>query len=140
MIKRLIRWMFKKEFEDELSFTVSEARACLKLAKDTKETVYTAYRRYEPGSREFLWGIQPLVGNPFVVSWLNEHKNNCLALMGGSMVHNDSEKVLRGMAQVILIDSLLRDLENFGVKHAELLAEEQQAKAGVRSERISEGG
>jgi hypothetical protein len=126
MIRALIRWLFAKDFAAEKKAVVGAAKDVLSEARKAQVVHYVNYERVDPRSEFFLQGMQPACDSKFVVSWLNEHKNQAIALMARSMVANDSEKVLRGMAQVMLIDSLLMDLESFGEKFRELLDQREE--------------
>jgi len=121
MIKRFLRWLLGATVETEKKAILAEAREILETMKTRARREYVFIERADTTANSFLYGIQPLFKNKYVKAWLAQHREQCLELMKSAMAVNDNEKVLRGMAQITMIDSLFLDLEQFEENYEEML-------------------
>jgi hypothetical protein len=131
MIKRLIAFLFAREVKHAKEDALKEVRALIEDAKIANRKQYVSYEKFGTDEPRFLQGMQPLFDNRFIISWLNGQKQNCLDLMIRAMAQGMNDKVIQGMAQVMMIESLFRDLEQFKQAHDEYLEDEQRNRGLV---------
>jgi len=121
----MIKWLIKIFFKKELKEIIGEARKILddtkmrEMAQAKKE--FITYERIDTGTEYFLRGMQPFYENKFLVSWLNEHKMQCMVLINNAMAACDDKRVINTLSQVTMIDSLFLDLEEFKRRYDEML-------------------
>ena len=130
MIKWLIKILFSGQFEKAKEDLLSEAEELLDDVRKSETIQYLSYERIDPRTNLFIEGLAPITENRFVISWLNEHKHNCMALARTSLAANDREKVVDAVAQTALIDSLLKDLEDFKNHYNVLLETKENGSKG----------
>ena len=121
MIKKFLQWLFAKERDAVLA----EVKELLESAKLSTKKEYVKYERMGTESNRFLFSIQPVIDSEAFVSWLNMHKDQCINLMQQSMAARDEKAVLLGMAQIMMIDSLFKDAEQFKGRYAASLESKQ---------------
>lgn len=125
MIKEILAFLFKADIaaikKEAAKDAVFEARQLLNLAKRQAKQIYVKYDKIEKDSEEFLYGIYPVLNNKYFLSWVNDHKHNCISLMYEAMRVGEKEKVCEICAQMMLIDSLLKDKETFEADYIELV-------------------
>jgi hypothetical protein len=121
-------WLFREFMVKERDKMLAEARELLAQARQSAKREYLAYDRVDPASQAFIYGIQPIFGNRYLISWLMEHKSNCNGLMKGAMASGDQQKVMFGLAQITMIDSLFMDLEMFEEKYKAILEEKKDER------------
>ena len=127
MIKMFILWLFGDAARNKYGEILDEARTLLGHAKHSAGREYVGYDRVDPLSAAFVYGIQPIFGNKYLISWLMEHKRNCLELMKGAMAADNTEKAMHGLAQITMIDSLFMDLEGFESAYKAMLEDKKNA-------------
>jgi hypothetical protein len=109
MIKKLLRWLFKKEYQ--------EAKDLIEQAKAYNNKVFINYTRYPLDSKEFILGVQLIINSEFLTIWLNERKLTYDSLVKYGTVVNRENNIGRSMA----IDELLKDADTFKSCYKELL-------------------
>jgi hypothetical protein len=127
MIKAFIAWLFKSELAEARKATVEEAKGLLLAAKSHAKREFVQYERYEIDSSRFLAEMLPFFDSRAVVSWINEHKINCLNLMRQCMQAENKDKVVQGMAQVLMLDTLLADLSRFHENYLTMLEQRKDS-------------
>lgn len=127
MIRAIIVWLLGAKVEAERKRILMEARSILAEAKERAQRQYVQFDPIDLSSSAFLYGIQPILGNRFMISWLLRHKENCIQLMKQAMAANDKDKALNGLAQITMIDSLFMDLEGFGDAYKAMLESKKDA-------------
>jgi hypothetical protein len=121
MIKRLIRWLFGSEYALQRAEVLAEAESMLASVKAAQTVRYVQYERIAPGHESFLYGIQPVLNNRTMISWMMEQRDSCMLLCLRAMANGEDNKVLHGMAQISMIESLLNDMAKFSEEYANLI-------------------
>jgi hypothetical protein len=134
MLKSFIKWLFGKEFDLARAEILDEAREIVSEAKSAAQKQYVRYERVPLGTDAFLYGINPVLSNVTVISWLMGQRENCVGQSVKAMVSGEEKKVLYAMAQVTMIDSLFADMEKFGNDYDEMLRRKKQAQTEVTYE------
>lgn len=111
MIRKLLKWIFKKEY--------SEALALLENAKSIPAR-YVKYEVYKIDSLQFLEPMQEIIKSPYFKFWLLERKGEYDKLIKYGTVINRDMNIGRAMA----IDEILSDCVTFDTKYHELIEEQ----------------
>ena len=109
------------------------------LSKKVKSKTYVHYDRVDPSTEEFLYGIQPVFTNKYLISWLNEHKLQWQGLIKTAVDAENKEAAYLYSVKMSLIDDLFIDLAEFEHQYKEMLNQkEEEREKGRETDGISE--
>lgn len=124
----MIKWLIRIFFKGEINKIIGEARTVLEETKKHAKREYVTYERIDPATQHFLYGIQPLFENKFLISWLSEHKMQCLLLVNNALAAGDEKRAINTLSQITMIDSLFLDLEEFKRRYEEMLNQKKEER------------
>ena len=108
MIRRLLKWLFAKEY--------AEARALIENAK-ALPVRYVKYESYNMDTMQFLIPIQEIIKSSYFRFWLLERKAKYSEAIKYGTIEDRDLNIGRAMA----IDQIFIDCVNFETKYRELL-------------------
>jgi hypothetical protein len=126
MIKWFVMLFFGKQIKEEKEKILSEVRKLLEDTKRQSHKMYVHYDRIPPDSTAFLYGIQPLLNNKYVITWLNEHRLMNIEQMKLAMSMNDKDRVMNGLSQIAMVDTLLLDIQTYDMRYREMLNQKKE--------------
>lgn len=101
MIKKLIRWLFKKEY--------AKVQTLINKAKEYDNIRFVKYEVFDMATEKFLFPIQSIIKSDVFLYWLLERKRQYEELVKYGTVANRENNLGRAMA----MDEMLRDCETF---------------------------
>ena len=125
MIKRLIKWLFSKEFDAARAESLSEARALIESAKQTGRKVYVKYDVMDLDGPRFLHGIQPVLKCDAFIAWMQNRKET----LDHEIKYGNQALLQNNLGRAIAIDAILRDIEVFTARYDEMLNERAELTA-----------
>jgi hypothetical protein len=121
----MIKWLIKIFFGKELNKIIGEARKILEETKKHAKKEFINYERIDPESQHFLYGMQPLYENKYLISWLNEHRIQCLSLVNKSLAAGDDKRAINILSQITMIENLFLDIEEFKRRYDEMIYQKE---------------
>ena len=125
LIKLLIKYFFKSEVEAYKNQVLRDAR---KIYEDSEAGIRKKYIKFDYVNMKyeaFLAGMSPLYNNNNVLTWLLKKQEQCKASTKKAMSENDDKKALRSVAQELVIEDLLLDLQKFEFQYSEIIAQKK---------------